>query len=236
MPDTPVALVTGASRGLGRAIALALGRAGWRIGVCARSGASVQRILAELRDAGITAAGRPADVGSEGDAAALVSHVERALGPIETLVNNAGVLHARPLEEITLEEWDETFSTNVRSLYLFTRAVLPGMRERRTGCIVNIASLSGRSGFVGGTAYTASKHAVLGFSRSLMLEVRNDGVRVIAVCPGSIATDMIQRQNMFEKDPARILQPEDVAEIVVDAVTLPARALVSELDIRPAAP
>ena len=111
-----------------------------------------------------------------------------------------------------------------------------GMRERKRGTIVNVASLSARSGFAGGSVYTATKHAVLGFSRSLMLEVRNDGVRVITICPGSIDTEMIQRQEMFERDPARILKPEDVAQTVLHAIQLPARALVSELDIRPAAP
>ena len=233
---TSTALVTGASRGLGRAIALGLGGAGWRVGICSRSGDGVARTLAELRDAGIQAAGRPASVSNDADVTALVAHVERELGPVDTLVNNAGVLHAKRFEEITLAEWDESFATNVRSLYLVTRAVLPGMRERKRGTIVNVASLSARSGFAGGSVYTATKHAVLGFSRSLMLEVRNDGVRVITICPGSIDTEMIQRQEMFERDPARILKPEDVAQTVLHAIQLPARALVSELDIRPAAP
>jgi 3-oxoacyl-[acyl-carrier protein] reductase len=233
---TSTALITGASRGLGRALAFALGGAGWRVGICSRSGDGVARTLAELRDAKIEAAGRPASVSSESDVAALVSHVERELGPIDTLVNNAGVLHAKPFEEISPAEWDESFATNVRSLYVVTRAVLPGMCQRGAGTIVNVASLSGRSGFAGGTVYTATKHAVLGFSRSLMLEVRNEGVRVIAICPGSMDTEMIQRQAVFERDPERILKPEDVAQTILQAIRLPARALVSELDIRPAAP
>lgn len=235
MPSS-VALVTGASRGLGRAIALALGEAGWNVGICSRSADGVARTLADLRAAGIRADGLAADVSSEADVAALAAHVERTLGPVDTLVNNAGVLHAKPFEELTLAEWDESFGTNVRSMYLVTRAVLPAMRRRRQGTIVNIASLSARGGFVGGSAYTATKHAVLGFSRSLMLELRDEGVRVITICPGSIDTEMIQRQEMFERDPARILRAEDVAQTVLHAIRLPPRALVSELDIRPAAP
>lgn len=233
---TPTALVTGASRGLGRAIAFALGGAGWRVGICSRSGDGVARTLAELREAKIEAAGRPASVSSESDVGALVSHVERELGPIDTLVNNAGVLYAKPFEEISPAEWDESFATNVRSLYVVTRAVLPGMRSRRAGTIVNVASLSGRSGFAGGTVYTATKHAVLGFSRSLMLELRNEGVRVITICPGSMDTEMIQRQTAFERDPERILKPEDVAQTVLHTIRLPQRALVSEVDIRPTSP
>lgn len=231
-----IALVTGATEGLGRATAFALGRAGWAVGVCARTAAKVDALVAALRADGIAAAGLAADVSRPEDVAALVEHVERELGPVDTLVNNAGVLYAKPLEELTLEEWDETLAVNVRALFLTTRAVLPGMRARRAGAIVNVASLSGHDGFVGGTAYAASKHAVLGFSRSLMLETRGDGIRVIAVCPGSMATEMIQRQAIFEKDPARILRPEDVADTILHALRLPPRALVSELDVRPTTP
>ena len=158
------------------------------------------------------------------------------LGEIGVLVNNAGVLIARPFEELTLEDWDVTMATNLRSLYLVTREVLPGMRRRREGTIVNVASLAGRNGFVGGTAYTASKHAVLGFARSLMLEVRKDGVRVVTVCPGSVDTDLLVDQPMLTPNRERILQPEDVADAILHAVRLPGRALVSELDIRPTNP
>jgi len=127
-------------------------------------------------------------------------------------------------------------ATNLRSLYLVTRAVLPGMRRRREGTVVNVASLAGRNGFVGGTAYTASKHAVLGFARSLMLEVRKEGIRVITICPGSVDTDLLRHQPMLKSDPQRILQADDVAQAVVDAVRLPSRALVSEIDLRPTNP
>jgi 3-oxoacyl-[acyl-carrier protein] reductase len=151
-------------------------------------------------------------------------------------VNNAGVLIARPFEELTLEDWDVTMATNLRSLYLVTRTVLPAMRRRRDGTIVNVASLAGRNGFAGGTAYAASKHAVLGFGRSLMLELRKEGIRVITICPGSVDTGMLRDQPMLKSDPQRILRPEDVADAVLHAVQLPARALVSELDIRPTDP
>jgi 3-oxoacyl-[acyl-carrier protein] reductase len=234
MPDT--ALVTGATEGIGRATAEALGRAGYRIGICSRSPAKVAAALAELRALGITAAGAAADVADPDQVGRLVEDVRAALGEIDVLVNNAGVLIARPFEELTLEEWDGTMATNLRSLYLTTRLVLPGMRARRRGSIVNVASLAGRNGFVGGTAYTASKHAVLGFSKSLMLEVRKDNVRVVAICPGSVATGMLRDQAMLKSDPERILRPEDVAASILHVLTLPTGALVSELDIRPTNP
>jgi 3-oxoacyl-[acyl-carrier protein] reductase len=229
-------LITGATEGIGRATAFALGRAGYRVGVCARTEPKLRGLLDDLRAEGIEAAGAPADVGVPDQVASMVDQVTRALGPVDVLVNNAGVLIARPFEELTLEEWDATMSTNVRSLYLVTRAVLPPMRSRRRGSILNVASLAGKNGFAGGTAYTASKHAVLGFSRSLMLELRKDNIRVIAMCPGSVDTSLLRDQPMLKSEPSRILRPEDVAASIIHALTLPDRALVSELDIRPTNP
>jgi 3-oxoacyl-[acyl-carrier protein] reductase len=229
-------LITGATEGIGRATAFALGRAGYKVGVCARTEPKVRQLLEDLRGEGIEAAGAPADVGQPDPVARMVDNVTQALGPVGVLVNNAGVLIAKPFEELTLEDWDTTQNTNVRSLYLVTRAVLPAMRQRRQGSIVNVASLAGRNGFAGGTAYTASKHAVLGFSRSLMLEVRKDNIRVIAICPGSVDTSMMRHQPMLKAEPSRILQPEDVAATILHALTLPERAMVSELDIRPTNP
>lgn len=236
-PDTRrVAFVTGGTEGIGRATAQALGRAGWRVGLCSRRPARVAAVVAELRAAGIEAAGAAADVSDEASLAAALREVEAALGPVDTLINNAGVLIAKPVLELSLEEWDRTMAVNLRALFLGVRAVLPGMRARGRGDIVNVASLAGRNGFVGGTAYAASKHAVLGFSRSLMAEVRKDGIRVIAVCPGSVATAMLADQPLLPANAERILRPEDVAATILTALTVPAGALVSELDIRPTNP
>jgi len=236
MPPTTTALVTGATHGIGLATALALGRAGYRVGVCARTAAKVESLVAELGAAGIEAAGRAADVADPVQVTSVVEHVSTALGEIGVLVNNAGVLIARPIEALTLEDWDTTMATNLRGLFLMTRAVLPPMRARGHGDIVNVASLAARNGFAGGSAYVASKHAVLGFGRALMLELRKEGIRVITVCPGSVDTGMLREQPMLKSDPARILRPEDVAETILHALGLPARALVSEVDIRPSNP
>jgi 3-oxoacyl-[acyl-carrier protein] reductase len=234
MPQT--ALVTGSTEGIGRAIAFSLGKAGYRVAVCARTAAKVETLLKELAAIGITAAGRACDVGDEAQVAALVAHVTERLGPVDVLVNNAGMGVIRPFGEITVAEWDAVMSTNLRSLFLVTRAVLPGMRQRKQGAVVNISSLAGKRGFPGGTAYSASKHAILGFSESLMLEVRKEGIRVVTICPGSVDTKMIHAQDLFEKDPARILKPEDVATAVLNVLQLPPRATISELEIRPSSP
>jgi 3-oxoacyl-[acyl-carrier protein] reductase len=236
MPPATTAFVTGATHGIGRAVAFSLGRAGYAVGVCARTATNVEALVTALRAEGITAAGAPADVSQPEPVARAVAQVTSALGEIRVLINNAGVLIARPFEELSLEDWDTTMATNLRSLYLVTRAVLPGMRRRGEGTVVNVASLSGRNGFAGGTAYAASKHAVLGFGRSLMLEVRKEGIRIITICPGSVATGMLEDQPMLKADARRILQPEDVAEAVLAAIRLPARALASEIDLRPTNP
>jgi 3-oxoacyl-[acyl-carrier protein] reductase len=236
IPGTRTAFVTGATEGIGRATAFALGRAGWQVGCCARTSDKLEALLTQLSEAGIHACGRPADVAEEREARAAVKQVVETLGPIDALINNAGILIAKPFEELTLADWDHTMATNLRSLYLMTREVLPEMRRRRRGAIVNVASLAGRNGFVGGTAYAASKHAVLGFSRSLMLEVRKDDIRVITICPGSVDTRLLHDQPLLKADPTRILRPEDVASTIIQALDLPTRALVSELDIRPTNP
>ncbi len=236
MTQPQTALVTGATEGIGRAIAVALASAGYRVGVCARSEKNVAALVAELRASGAEASGRPADVSSPDDVQALVRQVEDDLGPVDVLVNNAGIMRFRPIAELTLEDWDATMAVNVRGLFIMTQAVLPGMRQRRHGAIVNIASLAGKNGFVGGAAYTASKHAVLGFAKSLMLEVRKDDIRVITICPGSVDTRLLQAEPaMYGKD-RKIMAPQDVAEVVLASLALPARALVSELDLRPTNP
>jgi 3-oxoacyl-[acyl-carrier protein] reductase len=236
MSTPPVALVTGATEGIGRAIAFSLGRAGYRVGVCARTPSRLHTLLDDLAREGITAAGHPADVGLAGDVEPMVQTVTAALGPVDVLVNNAGVAILKPFDQLTLADWDTTMATNVRSLFLVTRAVLPGMRARKSGSIVNIASLAGRNGFAGGSAYTASKHAVLGFGRSLMMEVRKENIRVITICPGSVDTALLRNQGMLTPNFSSVLTPEDVAATVLGTLALPANALVSELDIRPTNP
>lgn len=236
MSGPTTAFVTGATEGIGRAVAFALGRQGHRIGVCARRDTTVELLLTELEAQGIDAAGMAADVGIEADVARVVDHVQGTLGPIDVLVNNAGIARLSPLEDLTVEEWDQTMATNVRGMFLVTKAVLPGMQRRNGGTIVNIASLAGRNGFVGGTAYCASKHAVLGFSRALMLEARSHGIRVVALCPGSVDTPLIRNQEMFQPNLDRILRPDDVARAVLDVLAMRPGAMVSELDLRPTNP
>ena len=228
-----LAVVTGATQGIGRAIGVALGQAGAKLAICARTDAAVRATLGDWNRAGIDAIGMRCDVSDPACVDAFAAFVTGQRGAPNILVNNAGIGRFKPLEELSLEEWDETMGVNVRSLYLVTRAFLRGMKEAGGGTVVNVASLAGKNGVEGGTAYCASKHAVLGFSKALMLEVRKHGVRVVAVCPGSVDTSFGNRQR-GNRD--RVLKPEDVAHAVVAALTVSDGAMMSELDIRPTNP
>lgn len=231
-----LAVVTGATEGIGRATALALGKAGARVAICARTEKNVRATVDALKEHGVDAIGTACDVADPKAVTAFAAYVSQERGDAAVLVNNAGIGRFARLENLSLEDWDAVMGTNVRSLYLVTRALLPALL-RTKGAVVNLASLAGRNGIEGGTAYCASKHAVLGFSKALMLEVRKQGVRVVAICPGSVATPFMDKQDRPGRT-ARdtMLHAEDVAEAVVATLTLPDRALISELDLRPANP
>ena len=159
---------------------------------------------------------------------------ERALGNVdaEVLVNNAGVATLKPLLELSPDDWQRMVRLNFDALFYVTRVLLPKMVARGSGHVVNIGSLAGRNTFVGGTCYAATKHAVIGFTESLMLEVRDSGVRVSVIMPGSVATDLFPAGT----DLSWMLTPEQVAESVAHVIEAPSRVLVSRLEIRPATP
>jgi 3-oxoacyl-[acyl-carrier protein] reductase len=229
-------VVTGATEGIGRAIAFALGERGTRLAVCARTGTRVEALLADLRAAGHDAVGRECDVSDEAAVQSFSDFVRHALGPVQILVNNAGLIHTGAILEVSTAAFDEIMAVNVRGTFLMSRAFLPDMVDQSSGHIVNIASLAGRNPVPQAAAYAAAKHAVLGFSKSLLAEVRTQGVRVTAICPGSVVTPFFEKAGITIERPESQLQPEDIADTVVAVLELPERALISELDIRPANP
>src|SRR5881227_532592 len=231
-----LAVVTGATEGIGRAIAMTLGGAGARVAICARSETNVRRTVGDFCAAGVDAIGIPCDVSDPEAVERFATFVRQERGTPRVLVNNAGIGRFRPLEELSLDDWDAVMATNVRSLYLMTRAFLGDMKASGGATIVNVASLAGKNGVEGGTAYCASKHAVLGFSKALMLEVRKHNIRVVAICPGSVATSFMDKQERFRPNRERVLTADDVAHAVLATVTIADRAMVSELDIRPTNP
>lgn len=230
-----IAVVTGGSEGIGLALAHAFGREGSAVAICSRSEAKVTAALRTLTGARVRAVGTPCDVTDPTAVAAFADFVTRALGRPTVLVNNAGIGRFAPLESLTLEDWDAIQATNLRGPYLMTRAFLPAMKAAGEGAIVNIASLAGRNGFAGGTAYCTSKHGLIGFGKALMFEVRKHNMRVITVCPGSVATEFNGPSQPSDRT-EKVLHPEDVAQVVIATLTMPDRAMVSELDIRPTNP
>ena len=207
-----VAIVTGASRGIGRATAIALARRGVSVALAARSREALAAVEQEIRKLGGRALPIPTDVSDEAAVAAMVEKSARELGPIDLLVNNAGTLERAPVVEIDSAAWDRVLDVNLKGAFLCTRAVVPSMIERGRGRIVNVSSISGKLGTPLLTAYCASKWGLLGFSLATAEELKPKGIQVFSVCPGSVNTVMLQ-QGLPGAAPD--MEPEDVASVIV---------------------
>jgi 3-oxoacyl-[acyl-carrier protein] reductase len=225
-----VAVVTGASHGIGLAIASRLGQMGARVSLCARNAANLERAASDLRAAGIQVLALRTDVTRGDEVASMVSETRRTFGPVDILVNNAGIGIFGPFQEQTEADWNAIVDTNLKSVFLASQAVAPEMIRRKTGHIINIASLAGKSTFANGAIYCASKWGLLGLTGCMAEELRAHGIRVSAICPGSVATGFSPHGG---KDPSRMLQPEDVAHAVAALVTQAPGSFISEVQMRP---
>lgn len=224
------ALVTGASRGIGRAIALCLGRLGASVAMCARNRDEVERAAASLRDEGIRTLPIVADVTLAADVERLMERTSSQLGEIEILVNNAGVGLFGPFHERSESDWDAVLGTNLKAVFLASRVVAPRMIRLGRGHIVNISSLASKSAFPGGAIYCASKWGLMGLTACMAEDLRAHGIRVSVICPGSVATDFSAHAG---RDPATLLQPDDVAHAVAMLITQSPHSFISEVDVRP---
>jgi 3-hydroxybutyrate dehydrogenase len=202
-----VAVVTGGGRGIGAAVARALAAAGARVVVSARSTGQVEGVARDLVAAGHEARAITCDVTDAESVERLLGAAESELGPADILVNNAGVASSAPLRSLDLEEWNRLMSVNATGTFLCTRAFLPGMIAAGWGRVVNVASVAGRAGAAYISAYAASKHAVIGFTRSVAAEVAARGVTINAICPGYVETPMTDES--IERIVARTGQPAD---------------------------
>jgi len=213
-----VALVTGAGRGIGKAISLKFAEEGASLILCARTATQLQEVTAAIRSAGRPCLSGVVDVAKEEQVNRLVQDGLDRFGQIDILVNNAGVSNPKPFLETSNADWDETINVNLKGVVFCTRAVLPGMLERGSGTVINIASAAGLRGLPGSIAYTASKAAVIGLSHALAEEVGQRGIRVNVICPGPIKTELLDSSAVKDfvlKNKAHLLPPEDVAGTVV---------------------
>jgi 3-oxoacyl-[acyl-carrier protein] reductase len=227
-----VALVTGSSRGIGKSIALKLASLGAAVGICGRDAEALANTRRELEALGATVHSQTTDVTKAGEVAALVDATEKNLGPISVLVNNAGIGLFGPFQEKTEEEWDRTLNTNLKSVFLTSKAVAPLMIQRRNGDIINISSLAGKNTFAGGAIYCASKWGLQGLTGCMAEDLRGFGIRVSVICPGSVGTEFSGHK---PKDPSKILTPGDVAHAVAMVLLQGPQSFISEVHLRPVA-
>jgi 3-oxoacyl-[acyl-carrier protein] reductase len=237
MSDNPtkIALVTGGSRGIGRAVVEALLGEGWRVRFCSRSPESVAAAQTELAGRfGDAVSGSAVDARNQAEVDRFVAAALAAEGRIDCLVNNAGLGAFAPVDELTGEQWRELIDTNLSGYFYFLHAVAPAMKQQGAGWIFNVASLAAKNPFAGGAAYNASKFGVIGLSEAAMLDLRQFGVRVAAILPGSVATDFSHPAG--KPDQSWRLQPADIAAMILHLLTYPPNALPSLVEMRPARP
>ncbi len=232
--ENKVAVVTGASKGIGYAIAEKLLEAGAKVFICARNKPELRRALEQLSASG-RVEGEICDVRSEDQVRLMLEEAARMFGGIDILVNNAGIgIIGKTVEELSGDEFRQTLETNLFGVFYACHFAVPLMRERGGGYIINISSLAGQNAHPRMAAYNASKFGLNGFSEALMQEVRQDNIKLSYICPGSVNTFF--GGDTPSKDNAWQLQPEDIAQVVIDLLTMNERALPSKVEIRPSKP
>ncbi len=231
-----VAIITGGGRGIGRAIALVLAKEGVNVVICARTQSDIDSVAEEVHAANGHALAVHADISRESEVKLLVSKTIDRFGRVDILVNNAGIGAFARVEDLATEDFDAMWGINLRGVFLCTREVLPFMNKQREGDILNISSLAGRNAFVRGAGYCATKWALIGFARCLMLEVREHNIRVVTICPGSVETGFGDRSAESPRSSGNIPKAEDIANVVLHTLMMPRHVMVSEVDIRPTNP
>lgn len=229
-----VAIVTGAGRGIGRSIALTLARSGVGVSLAARTESELEVVREEIEDLGGRAVCFPTDVTRESDVTSLVQDTVGRFGRLDILVNNAATGVFGRLVETTTEQWDQIMAVNARGPFMLCRESIPYLRQRQKSFIINISSVVGVKGYPNQAAYSASKHALMGMTKALAKEVHKDGIRVHAICPGGVDTQLI-RQARPDLDPSIVMQPQEIADIVLFLVTRKGNAVIDEIHVRRAA-
>lgn len=225
------ALVTGAGRGIGREIAIALARAGATVAIAARTEAELLAVAGEIDAGGGSALSISTDIASETSVKALAAALATEWGYLDIVVNNAASFARRLVTDTPLDTWNRVIGTNLTGTFLVTRETLPLMRNAKGGTFVFVSSTAGKRGYGEGAAYAASKHGLMGFAHSLLYEVRGENIRVVIVSPSVVDTRRQERARVARDGKGALLRAEDVAQTVVFACALPGRALVRDIEL-----
>lgn len=220
------AIITGASKGIGRATAIALAKEGVHLGLIARSETGLNKVTQELKNEGIETAIATADVGSQAEVDAAVKKLTEELGTVDILINNAGISKFGGFLDLEVSEWEKIIQVNLLGAYYMSRAVLPTMIEQKSGDIINISSTAGEKGGPVTSAYSASKAGLLGLTESLAMEARKHDIRVSALTPSTVVTDLSINEGLVTGDEENVLMPEDLAELIVSQLKLNKRVFV----------
>ncbi len=226
------AIITGAGKGIGRATAIELAKAGVHLGLISRTEEELVSLCKELTEQyGISTYYATADISNQNEAESAVETLIGQLGRVDILINNAGIAKFGSVLDMNPQDWEKIMAVNVMGTYYITRKVLPTMAEQNEGNIINIASTAGEKGFATGSAYCASKFAVMGFTESLMQEVRKHNIRVTALTPSTVNTPLAQNAGLKIGDEDRMLQAEDMAELILSVLSLPQRVFIKSSGI-----
>ncbi|PEE69683.1 3-ketoacyl-ACP reductase [Bacillus thuringiensis] len=220
------ALITGAGRGIGRAVAIALAKEGVNVGLLARSEENLKAVAKEVEAEGVQAVIATADVSSYEEVTTAIETLKNGLGSIDILINNAGISKFGKFLELDVADWEKIIQVNLMGVYYATRAALPSMIEQQSGDIINISSTAGQKGAPVTSAYSASKFGVLGLTESLAMEVRKHNIRVTALTPSTVATDMAVDLGLTDGNPDKVMQAEDIAEFIVAQLKLNKRTFI----------
>lgn len=233
-PSQPRAIITGASSGIGKATALAFAKNGINLALVSRSLDKLTPVAKAATEMGVEAKAYPIDLADIKTVKEKIAAIATDFGPIDILVNNAGMGYTNPLAKTTLDDWQQVLELNLTSVFQSVQGILPQMRDRAAGIIVNVASIAAYNAFPDWGAYSVSKAGLVAFSKTLAVEERANGIRVVTIAPGAVNTSIWDTETVqADFDRQAMLTPEIVAQSILYAVLLPAQAVVDEIKIMP---